>query len=154
VLTRLPLSDSFALAWEHDPAFDRTSDTFAHDYEVACETLDWAKLCHSGKQPTLFHFRPLSGMPTRRLIDADIGHMERVALAFRMALTRVENGEGLPDLKRAVDSQHAELGPMANLELVDYLDALPVAVGAPFGHIVTSLGGMAINRSLNLAPRS
>jgi hypothetical protein len=159
MITKLPLSDGFALAWEYDPAFDRKESggevdpDFAHAYRTAIETLDWSAMCQPGKAPTLFHFRPLTGMPLRRLLDMDAGNMAKSSLAFRMALSRIENGEGLPEVKRAVDPHYPELGPMASVELAELLDSLPVAIGAPFGHLINSLGGVAFNRSLNISPR-
>jgi hypothetical protein len=159
-LSCLPLSESFALAWEYDPAFDRDAkdedgnSTFEHDYRTACETLNWAKLCRPGQVPTLFHFRPLSGMPWRRLLDHEGGLQEKVALTFRLALVSMENAEGLPEVKRATDLEYPGLGKMASSKLMDALDEMPIRASAPTGHLVSSLGDLVFRRSSNLSPRS
>lgn len=154
MLTGLPLTDSFALAWEYDEAFDRSRETFAADFERAVETLDFDPLCLPGQKPTLFVFRPIVGMPGRRLLDAEAGFMERTALAFRMALVRIENGDKIPAVNRVLDPAFGALGPMAQSDLMDFLDGFPLLRGAPFAHLVTSLGGMALARSMKQSPRS
>lgn len=154
-LTSLPLTDSFALAWEFDDAFDRDREDFDHAYQVAVETLDFASLCKPGEKPTLFRFRPMSGERARAFQDLELGQAQKLALAFRMMLVKIENFDApeLPPLEPKVDPQYKQLGKLVNPALVDYLDALAVAAGQPFGSIVTSLGALAALRSLGLGKR-
>jgi hypothetical protein len=107
-LTALPLTDSFPLAWDHDPALDRARETFAHDFTVAVDTLDWDALAIPGQRPSLFWFRPLDGQTVIQLIDSGLKPLTQTVLVFRMALVRVENLDGAPPLERVIDPRYPE----------------------------------------------
>lgn len=147
-LSTRPLTDSFALAWERDDAFDTERESFVNDYLVALETLDWAKLCKPGELPTLFHFRPLSSAQLRAIADAAGGRLATVtALAFRAALVRVENCDAMPKLVRRIESSYSAVGPLVQQEIVDLLDLHSQLAGAEWGSIVSTLGGLVVMRS-------
>lgn len=153
-LTALPVTDSFALAWEHDPALDRERKNFEHEYQIAVETLDWDRLCIPGQKPTLFHFRPMRDSVTRNLIDMGIGNLTGVSLAFRICLTRIENLDGAPKIERRRDGAYPKLGDMASEDIVEFLRPISLGAGQPSGAIVTALGMLAMNRCLGLSPKS
>lgn len=153
-LTALPLSDSFPLVWEHDPALDRERPDFAHAYQVALETLDWEPLIIPGKQPTKFHFRPLRGSLQRRLMDMGTGGLTGLALIFRASLVRIENFPECPAIKRKRDAEYTQLGELVGEDVTDFLDAVPLSVGQPSGSLVSTLGGHVFSRSLGLNPKS
>jgi len=162
MLTARPLTESFSLPWRHDPAFDserfESPEAYARAYETACETQRWDELLRPGERATLFVFRPLKGHAMRALMPQGRGSgitTQMCALAFRLALMRVDNFEipDAPKLDRASDRDFPELGPMVRVEFVDYLDALCVAAGHPFGSIVNELGAEVITRCVVPSPR-
>jgi hypothetical protein len=153
-LTALPLSESFALAWEHDPALDRSRETFSHDYQVAVETLNWEPLCIPGQKPTLFHFRAINGSVLRRLMEGGHGVLTGTEFAFRIGLIRVENFEGCPAVKRGRDPEHPGYGDMAGQDVLNVLDEVPKLLGQPAGSLVAALGDLVIKRSTGFDPKS
>jgi hypothetical protein len=153
-LSALPLSDSFPLVWEHDPALDRSRENFDHEYQISVDTLDWDRLCVEGQKPTLFHFRPMRDAVQRALLDMGVGNMTGLALVFRACLVRVENFPGCPAVKRQRDSAYPLLGDLATDEIIEFLRPLPIAANQPSGSIVTSLGALVLNRCLGISPKS
>ncbi len=153
-LSALPLSDSFALVWEFDPALDRSREDFDHEYQVCVETLDWDRICIEGQKPTLFHFRPMKDSVQRALLDMGVGNMTGLALVFRACLVRVENFPTCPTVRRHRDNAYPQLGELAGDDVVEYLRPLSIPVGQPSGSIVSSLGALALNRCLGLGPKS
>jgi hypothetical protein len=152
-LSALPLSDSFALVWEHDPALDRDRENFDHEYQVCVETLDWSRLCKEGEKPTLFHFRPMKDAVQRALLDMGPGNLTGLSLAFRACLVRVENFPSCPNVTRKKDPAYPSLGELATDEVIEFLRPIPLAVGQTSGSIVTALGALALNRCLGLSPK-
>ena len=150
-IASLPLSDSFALIWEHDDALDRDRETFAHDYRVAFETLNWEPLIRPGKAPTYFHFRVIKMDVQRRLWDAAIGPMERIETGFRLALTRIDNFPGAPDVARKRHPDLRQYGESASMEIVQHLDDCARAAGVDSP--VMALGILALERSKGLSPK-
>jgi hypothetical protein len=155
-LTALPLTDSFALAWEHDPALDRERENFDDEYRISVETLDWDRLCKPGEKPTLFHFRAMRGKTQRAVLDMNLGAGIGLALVFRLCLVRVENFNlaQAPEFKRERDASLPHLGDMVSEEFADYLDRLPLVINRPSGALVSSLGGHAWDRCLGIRPKS
>ena len=153
-LTALPLTDSFPLAWEWDPALDRERPNFDDEYRICVETLDWDRLCIPGQKPTLFHFRPMRDGVQRALLDMGVGTLSGFALAFRLCLVRVENLDGAPPVERKRDPEHPKLGDMATTKIVDYLFPIPLAVNQQTGSIVTGLGAIVLSRCMGLSPKS
>lgn len=147
------LTDRFALAYAYDDSFDHGREGYDAAYAQAVETLNFEPLRREGSdEPTLFHFRPLTMHENRKIIayaNGDVGKL--TWLAFRLTLERIENGG--PDLvfKRARDPEYPDLGGLVPLDVMDILDALPVAIEREPFELVTQLGALAYGRSTTLS---
>lgn len=154
-----PLTQGFGIVWQHDPAVERSGDDFADRYRVALDRLDFGSVVKSGEQPSIFHFRLITGMQLRELLavqGGDIGALHMV-LAFRMALDRIEHFDaataGCPSLGRKVDGQWPRLGPMQSADFVDWCDRLSAALGCRADEFLpVELGAVVLTRSMNLRP--
>ena len=161
----LPQSDEFPLAWEYDDALDRdrfvdakiedetaraeaANVGFVHAYLQCVNTLDWSSLARPGEQPTLYWFRPITGLPRQRLKDLSCGTSEKHGLAFRMGLVRIEHGPTLPKLDAKVDREYSTLGPMLPRDAFDQLARFESRDGS----LVEQLGMFAWTRSTDLLP--
>ena len=153
-----PLTDSMALAYSHDPAFDRDShadeDAYLGAFRSATERLDYSGIVKAGEQPTLFHFRPLTDAETRRIRGlGDISDAQLAALVVRMTLDRVENGGELGKIERKVDNEYPGFGKLVIIPYMDVLGGISVQLGRPQGEITNQLGIHVFMRSLNLDPK-
>jgi len=151
-----PVTDSFVLVWEHDPALDRERPTFEHDYEVACDTGNWDAITVPGQKPTLFHFRLIDTARLRRLFDIEAGPQVQSEIAFRMSLTKIEDwgADGAPKLDKKPDPECPKLGPLVSRETQVVLDGISLAMGRLAGELPLSLGTRVLNRSCGVRPLS
>ena len=167
-ISRLPLSDGFAIVWKHDPSVDadqyadattawnalpeeareQTPSPLNAAWLQCCETLDFAPMLKEGAKPTLFHFRPV---PLRTLLDEGHGTMQASALVFRMALTKVDNFDDLPPLNKKPSQKHPGLGPLVDRKVTDFLDQMCAELGLGYGQLVTELGMAVFNRLMGLS---
>lgn len=151
-----PLTETFRIPYQWDPAIDRSSFTadgaldekaFDAAYERCVETLDFSPILLPGKDPTWFVFRALKGSETRRLFDTALGQATLPWLTFRVALQRVDN---LSELKvaTAVDHRFPDFGKIVTLETMDALEDVSRACDRGLGELVTSLGTHVFARSM------
>ncbi len=151
-----PLTDSMALAYANDPAFDRGDDEekYVEAFRAATERLDYSSLTKSGEQPTLFHFRPLTDAEVRRIRGmGDLSDVQLAALVVRMCLERVENGGELGKIDRKKDPEYPRFGDLVTPKYMEILAHISVALGRPQGEITNQLGLHVFFRSLNLDPK-
>jgi hypothetical protein len=153
MLSSFPLTENFALAWEHDPALDRAREAFAHEYKVAVETLSWEALTIPGQRPTMFVFKAIDGDTMLRLLESGIGPVRKTALAFRLALVRVDGLDGCPEVKRARDSSWPGLPEMLSADATAYFSRLSMAHGQQVNALVLALGDIVIARSMGVDPK-
>lgn len=159
-----PLTDSMALAYAYDPAFDAAraefpvgkdgdDEAYISAWKSATERLDYSTLIKSNETPTLFRFRPLSDAESRKLHSLPIGVTEMLAVVVRMTLQSVHNGGEFEKFERKVDPALRDLGKIVTVPYMDMLGALSLSFNRPLGEITTSLGGIVYQRSLNLDPK-
>lgn len=169
-ITRLPLSDQFGLVWKFDPAVDgdrfvesvaawkalpdeereKAPDPLTAAWLQCVERLDFAPILKEGAKPTMFYFRPVR---LRELLDGGYGNLEAASLVFRMALVKVDNFDGLPDLAKKPSQDHKGLGPLVDRKVVDFLDQLCAELGLGYGQLVSELGMAVFNRLMGLSPK-
>jgi hypothetical protein len=155
MLTSRPLTDSFALAWKHDPALASDLPDFAEQYQRAIETLDFAPLTREGQRPTLFHLKALRGVALEALrasAKGELGPTEAIT-AFRASLVRLEHADGLPELTWTTDHERRDLGRLVSVEWMAMLDAIGTEFGHPFNSIALQLGMAVLQRSITPSPK-
>jgi hypothetical protein len=151
-----PVTDTFPLAWEHDPALDREREDFAHAYELACDTGDWSAISQPGMRPALFIFRLIDAHHLRLLNDIEAGPALQTELGFRMSLVKIEDwgDDSGPKLDRKPDPAYPALGPLVSKPAQQFLDAISLAAGMRVGAITHSLGERVLIRSSGVRPLS
>jgi hypothetical protein len=156
MLSVRPLTDSFAIAYAHDPAFDVTRDGFAEEYARCVERLDFSSITLPGQTPTLFHFRALRGSQLHRLRSYNLqGDSAWAWLVFRLCLVRVEaGGPELEKIDRIADPEYKELGPIVSPKWVDMAAGISVALGRHAGELLDMLGAIVLMRSVAPSPPS
>lgn len=125
-----PAEDFARRVTERDEAIAKAAAEFHRRFEVAGETGQWDGLIKPGATPTLFVMRQVPGPQWRTFerVAGELGGRERSALAFRLALLRVE-GCALPfKLTRAehvdANGNRTGLGEVVDEQIVAYLDSV------------------------------
>jgi hypothetical protein len=160
-----PLTDSFALPYKYDPAFDTDGShhtqpgakkkkwNYEAEFARCLVTLDFAPITRPGLQPTLFVFRPLRLHEVRRFRDRNAGSAIAPWLIFRLCLESVENGgSDLDKLERSIDGEYPDVGMLLGLKQTEALDDVPRLHGRPVGELITQLGDEVFRRSTQLSP--
>lgn len=124
--------DLAKLEEEAQPDLDRLT--------VARETGDYKPILKDGESPTWFHLRVIPGTLMRSFQSAlssnELADFNVPALALRLALTKVENLEGVT----CEQERDPKYGTIAKSSIIDALDAINAG-------IVNELGGFALSRS-------
>lgn len=155
-----PLTQTFSIPWRWDPALDTEREDYAQAFKNAMETLDFTELIKPGEKPTMFVVRCLPGSVVRDLMSLDLEPLQRLSLAFRLALTRIDNLDipaappAVQKIERKLDTRYPQLGKMVEQTVADYLDAVAAKYRPEFGGIVNEIGDEVMRRSLNLGPLS
>jgi hypothetical protein len=125
---------------------------------VARETGNWGPLLHAGAEPTMFQMKPIHGMALVYLSgEAARGQLvqaETVALAFRLALMRVDN-LGAFQVKR--DAKAANGLGLVTAATMEKLYDIGLDIGNPnLGRsVVGELGQIVLSRALEgVSPKS
>lgn len=169
-----PLTNEYALAYDADPAFDRTlggklepappgaseeevakvtasnEEAFAKAYATCNQTLDYTSILLPGATPTLFVFRPIRAMESSELRAAARDDVEMAVLAFRLALVRIENPE--IRVEREVDKDAPRLGAILKRHVTDMLGDVSKQVGRVALDLPLRLGTTAYYRSILPSP--
>ena len=167
MLQHRPQTDRIVLAWSGDPAFDvkrfevkgkwtkESQKAWADAWRQASETLDYAPITKAGEVPTYFHFRPLSEMARRHILERYLGSIGAVAwpTVIRLCLIAVVGGwpDDAPTLKqdtRRTDPKLPELDPLLDVEVVEVLAELGQFVHGtrPLESLIDELGRGVANR--------
>lgn len=128
-----------------DKAAEDLRADFDRAYVRAVETGDWSALQRPDAQPTVFRCRPIPGPLWRRFMDYvgdegnGLGGYQRPALAFRLAVTAIDNF--LPGFK-VEKAEHTDrhgptgLGPVLAEDVVKVLDDLDPMIVTVLGYAV------------------
>lgn len=172
MIIKSTLSAGFSLVWENDPALDRprrdafdlgddgdaafakAEAAFANKLRVAEETGNYGAVLKPGERPTLFSFELIRGKHLHRLqglrrsSGQKVEGLELCVLAFRMALTGVDNYDGAPSTDKAIDPDFPDLGPMLPDQAVRQIES-------DAGHwlITAQLGDRVYARSVTPRPK-
>lgn len=129
-----------------EEAYKKELKAYAEKLERARETGDWSELLIEGKQPTKFVMKQISGDVLRKISDrtqaGDIGAAQGQALAFRCAISSIENFDF-----KVEHATFADYGKIATVEVANVLDGITT-------HIVSELGLEAMRRSKGVSPKS
>jgi hypothetical protein len=125
---------------------------------VARETGNWGALLHAGAEPTMFQMRPIHGMALVYLSgEATRGQFvkaETVALAFRLALMRIDNLGGLQVKRDAKAANGLGLVTAATMEKI-YDIGLDLGTPQLGRSVVAELGEIVLERALEgVSPKS
>lgn len=108
---------------------------------VSRETGDYAPILLKGETPTWFHFRVIPGTLMREfqngLMSEEVKNFKIPSLAFRLAITKIENLDGI----KIETEDDPSYGKIAKASIVDSLDMINAG-------IVNELGEFALNRSV------
>ena len=128
---------------EHDAEIEKLREACTEDLRklnVSRETGDYAQILKNGEVPTWFHFRVIPGSLMREfqnnLMAEEVVNFGIPSLAFRLAITKIENLDGIK-IEKEDDPAY---GTIAKASLVDSLDMISPG-------IVNELGNFALNRS-------
>lgn len=112
-------------------------------FERAMETGEWAAITKPGETPTVFRVRIVPGSTwaayERILRDDKLGDREAQQLAFRLAVTTIDNAPGVPLAKAEhVDRRGVAtgLGVILTAATVDAIDTVSRKIVAEVGTLV------------------
>jgi hypothetical protein len=138
---------------EEAKAKHRTAlDEHVRKLERARETGNWDEVKVPGEHPTLFSLRPIPGQ-AMRAIESKLGRGEldwltAPPLAFRAAIVKISNPTVAIKTVHTKSDDFAEYGPIATVDVTNYLDAID-------GSIVTELGTRILQKgTTGIAPKS
>lgn len=151
IANQRPLTESFALAYAYDPAFDTDRPDYADEYRRCVATLDFSSITKPGQVPTWFHFRPITDREFRTIFSYSGLGLRYPWLVCRLALIKIEDGADIK-IERSVDGEYRELGKLVNVSLMDKLGALSMVLGRDAGELINDFGAEVVRRSSTVSP--